>query len=86
MRPTASATAATTVASVNNNTAASIAGAPTNTRWSDMLVLSEETRDLVNRTTEYAKRTIYYGWIPFILLLGTHLLSRPQRGMANQRP
>lgn len=42
-------------------------------RWSKFLVLSEESREIINRLTEYAKRTVYYGWIPFILILGMML-------------
>lgn len=38
-------------------------------RW-NWLYFSEETREMINRVTEHAKQGVYYGWIPFILLLG----------------
>ncbi|PJF17457.1 hypothetical protein PSACC_02746 [Paramicrosporidium saccamoebae] len=44
----------------------------TPSRW-NWLSISEEGRERINRITEYAKRTLYYGWIPFILILGTVL-------------
>lgn len=34
------------------------------------LAFSEETRELINRSVEYGKRAVYYGWIPFILFIG----------------
>lgn len=46
---------------------AALSAAPS--RWS-WFTLSEETRDYVNRVTEYGKRAIYYGWLPLILVLG----------------
>jgi hypothetical protein len=39
------------------------------TRWA-LLDFSEETRERLNRLTEFGKRSLYYGWIPLILLLG----------------
>lgn len=43
-------------------------------RWS-LLSFSEETRESINRITEYAKQAVYYGWIPLVLIIGTYLAA-----------
>lgn len=48
---------------------------PSKNSW-NLLAFSEETRERIIRLTEYAKRTVYYGWIPLILLLGMELFCQ----------
>lgn len=77
MRPAAVNAAPAAVPATNTTPLGTSAATSLTSRWGGMLVPSEETRDLINRTTEYAKRTLYYGWIPFILLLGTPYIDAP---------